>query len=427
MEGQRGNRPAAAFARRRAILVVPVKFDAAELSNWATGPEPFSGDGVVADAESRAGYFDERIRRALYGVETPCRWHLSTAPAQVRGLEGLEIEAVELTQARVPREDVNGLLAVHGTLPAPDPLGALASLAHLPPLAGPEARDGFESLGDGAVRIDPRTKRVTTLSFFTPAAELQPVLPAGYEDWSAEEQWLWLLASATPFEDYPPDPGLRKEIASSTLRLSRDWSALVLRDGTAFLGRRPDRGADDPFFGSAELYFRSIYLDALLLGMIQRAALVSIADDVAALGDPIRRPGAVHALERRLTEFRNVYWWSHLSGHGSVNDLTAAYGRQHRLPELSRQVVEEVGYYASQVQTAAADRASALLGLLTLVGLPLGAVIGVFQILSIDSAPALAAAVLAAILASVLVVATVARPLIDPIVRAVRRGDAEAR
>lgn len=423
MPGQRGNQSASPFARRCAIFVVPVRFEAARLDGWSAGPQPFANGDIVADAESRAGYFDERIRRALYGGEANHRRHLATPPAQAPGLEGLEIEAVELAHARVPHEDVNGFLIVHGTLPASDPLRALASLAHLPPLADPEARDGLESLGDGAVRIEPRAKRVTTLSLFTPAAELPPVIPAGYENWSTEEQWLWLLASATPFEDYPPDPSLREEIASSTLRLSRDWSALVLRDGAAFLGRRPDDGDDDPFFGSAELYFRSIYLDALLLGMIQRAALVSIADDVAALGDPIRCPGAVHALERRLTEFRNVYWWSHLSGHGPVNDLTAAYGRQHRLPELSRQVVEEVGYYASQVQTAAADRASTLLGLLTLVGLPLGAVIGVFQILSIDSAPALAVAVLAAILASVLVVATVARPLIDPIVRAVRRGD----
>jgi hypothetical protein len=231
----------------------------------------------------------------------------------------------------------------------------------------------------------------------TPSGELSQALPGEYDGWSAREQWLWLAASATPFERYPPDPALREELAQSTLRMSRDWEALVLRDGVGFLGRREDRGEGDPFFDDAELYFRSIYLDALVLGIAQKATLRSIADGVADLDDPRRMPVELRELERQVARFRNVYWWTHLSPHGPANELTRLYSRQHRLDALATQVFEEIGEHSQQVQTDAAERTNALLSFLTIVGVPLGIVAALLQVLAIDSPATVAAIVVATV------------------------------
>jgi hypothetical protein len=47
------------------------------------------------------------------------------------------------------------------------------------------------------------------------------------------------------------------------------------------VGMRPDQGRDDAFFGYAELYLRSIYLDAVLLGMLQKQGLTHLEEHMA--------------------------------------------------------------------------------------------------------------------------------------------------
>lgn len=415
------------FVRRCAALILPVDFDEAAVQHWTAGPAPFSNGSLIADADARATYFDDRVRRALYPVDSTRRWHKFATERGEAAFRGFDVEAVELAHVRFAKGRVDAFLIVHGLLPTERPLETLALLSRLPPLGGSDVRDWYESVTDGAALADPETKRATTWSFFTPAGELRSAFPRdGYQDWPPDMQWLWLLAAATPFETYPPDPAHRDELARSIRQLSRDWSVLMLRDGAAFLGHRPDRGQEDVYFSHAEVYFRSIYLDALLLGMMQRAALQAIADDVAELGDPIREPKEVRRIERRLTEFRNVYWWRHLSGHGTVNELTRAYGRQHHLDELSRQIVEEVTEYSRQAQTAAADRTNALLGFLTLVGLPLGLVIGVFQTLGIDSPLPLAIAAVSMVLLTIALLGAAAPTLLEPMLRAIRRRESRS-
>jgi hypothetical protein len=410
------------FSRRRAVLLVPVEIDQEPLNLWHHGPAPFRANGVIADAPARATYFDDRITRALYGDEEPLRWHRFVSADERPGFRGFQIDAAEVNRAPLAEGHLDGLMAIHGELPKHAPLNVLAQLARLPPLGDAAVRDWYKLVGAGAARPYEATKRATTLSFLTPTSKLPDPFPAGYEGWTEDQKWLWLMASATPFESYPPDPLALDELAASTIRFSRDWSALVLRDGVGFLGRRPDLGAEDPFYPSAELYFQSIYLDSLLLGMVQRYALEALADNVAALRDPIRAPGAVHRTERSLTEFRNVYWWTHLSGHGPANELNRVYGAQHRLPELSQQLFSEISEYSRQVQTAASEQSSAFLGLLTIIGLPLGAVVGVFQAMNLDSPVAFVLAAIGATLLSSLALGTVARPIAISLLRTLKRS-----
>jgi hypothetical protein len=406
------------FVRRCASLIVPVTASDTALTDWEEGPFPFSHGPIIADAEGRSSYFDPRIGRALYGADRPTRYY-QRPPLSERA--GFVIRGLELSLLPEHFGSADALLTVHGDLPATRPLEALRKLSHFPGDAEQGTRRWYESFTSG-VHVAPTVKRASTMVLFTPGGGLERAMPSEYSSWTVDEQWLWLLASATPVEMYPPPVGARDQVTSHLLRFSRDWTALVLRDGAAFLGARPDEGERDPFFGAAEVYFRSIYVDALLLGMIQRMGLHAIADDIASVDDPQFQPDQVQRIERRLSRFRNVYWWTHLSGHGHANDLTTAYGRQHRLPELATQLFNELSEFSRQIQTAAADRTNALLGLITLLGLPIGATIGVLQVLGNDSALVLAITVAVATAMTFALIRYLARPVFDPMVRAIRNS-----
>ncbi len=377
----------AVFRRRAFVSVIEAVCDEGESAGWTPGPAPFANARVRADEDQRAGYFDQRIRRALYSADgRPQRWHRFDGPGIGKwGDRGVEVNAVEVGRLRFTGTVPRALLIVHGTLPPDAPIEALHGLSRLSGETGNDARELYALLGAGFARVEEKTKRATTAALLTPAGELPAALPSDYEGWSPQEQWLWLTASATPFERYPPDPALREELARSTLRISRDWEALVLRDGIGFIGRRPDRGEGDPFFEDAEVYFHSIYLDALAMGIAQKVALRSIADEVAGFDDPRTMPAELRELERQVARFRNVYWWTHISPHGTANELTQLYSRQHRLEPLAGQVFEEIALHSQQVQTDVAERTNALLSLLTIVGVPLGIVAALLQVLGIDS------------------------------------------
>lgn len=122
-----------------------------------------------------------------------------------------------------------------------------------------------------------------------------------------------------------------------------------------------------------ELHFRSIYLDTLLLGQLQRLILTQIADDLAAVSDPILDPQRLTELEHELTTFRNVFWWRHLGPQWHANALLAEYQRQHAIPELLDQISNELGDYSSKAERSATQRSEALLGVLAVVSLPVGA------------------------------------------------------
>jgi hypothetical protein len=360
------------FAQRGVILITPV--DLVAVPEWEPGPLPFADGEAVATAEVRRTYFNERSGQALYGSDRAHRWAGSGERLE---LPGAEFELVGLEVVRVPgrRLDRNGLAVVHGRIPA-DGLGfveALATLADIGSASSP-LRRWCDGALDGCGVVGPSIKRAMTMTLATPAAPLAaPLAGSGYDAWSAELQWLWLLASATPSEGYLPAPEAREALAGSLVRLSAGWQALVLRDGTALLGSGPDMSPVYRLFADPELHFRTIYLDALLLGQMQSLVLTQIADDLAAVVDPVLDPQRLLDLERELTTFRNVFWWRHLGPQWHGNALLGAYQRQHEIPDLLAQVADELGDYSNKAERAATQRSEALLGVLAVVSLPVGA------------------------------------------------------
>ena len=361
------------FARGFAIVVAPV--DLLELPAWEQGPLPVTKDGVVASAELRRGYFNERSASALYG---PGRLHREMGSEHGLGqsYDRFEVAGVELLHLPTSRGRRNALLAVHGEVHA-DGLGLVETLARIAYLGTDVSapRSFLDKLLEGCGTVMSGLKRATTMTLATPATGVleAPLESPTYDAWGAELQWLWLLASATSPEDYLPAPENRAELLGSLIRLSASWQVLVLRDGTAYLGSGADMSSTYRLSTDGEFHFRTVYLDALLVAQAQRLQLTRIADELAALTDPMGDPAPLLRLERQLTAFRNVYWWQHLGPQWHANKLLRAYQANHEIDELFQQVTDEIGDYSRKAHTAATQRTEALVGVLAVVGLPLGA------------------------------------------------------
>jgi hypothetical protein len=370
------------FLRRLAIVVVPV--DLFELPAWEPGPLPLMQDGVVASADLRRSYFNERSATALYG---PGRMHrgVGLEHGRVRSCDQFVVDGVELLGVPAGGGRRNALLAVHGEVLA-DGLGfveTLARIGHLGTGASP-SRSFLDELLGGCGSVMSGLTQATTIALATPAGALEtPIESPGYDGWSADLQWLWMLASATPPGDYLPARQEQEELLDSLILLSASWQVLVLRDGAAFVGSGIDMSSAYRLSPNAEFHFRTVYLDALLVAQAQRLQLTRIADELAALADPMIDPGPLLRLERELTAFRNVYWWQHLGPQWHANKLLHAYQEKHGISELFEQVAEELGDYSRKAQTAATQRTEALVGVLAVVGLPLGAALELMHALDV--------------------------------------------
>ncbi|MER7583763.1 hypothetical protein [Kitasatospora sp. NPDC097691] len=357
--------------RGSAFVVVEVELGAAgelDLTGWTEGPLPVAlGDGA-ADRARRMTYFEPRVAESLYGsAQRPARWHRAI---DEKG-PGPAVEAVELLRLPAvlgPAAERHGLAVLHVRLSA-DPL------ADLPLLADP-SRSGhlhFAALPPGARPAQP-ARRPWTLCHVTFTDGAPPeVMPAPYSPWGARDQWLWLLASATPLERFPPDPE-DHALFAGRVRFSADWQALVLRDGAAFVGTSPDPGGGAVFHAGAATLVRTIYLDTFLLGRLQVLGLNQLANAVAGLHAHEADGHRLLALERRAIELRRALWSSHITTRAKANELLERFQEQHRLPELLAGTGTALADAARYVETARSRRGALALGLISAVGLPFGLV-----------------------------------------------------
>lgn len=331
---------------------------------WQPGPFPVrqlvadSGSLVApdsADTERRLTYFEERVAEALYRR----RWHRSCRAT----LAGATVQAVELLRTPLSGRD-RGIAVLHVLLPE-NPLETLAALAACPARDDSALRD---LLPAGTTIVKSRAQTISHMTFTDTAPA---IMPAEYAAWPAAHQWLWLAASATPFEVFPPDPE-DLTVFDGLVRFSRDWRALVLRDGAAFVGLVPDPGGDQTFHATAQTHVHSLYLDAFLLGRMQVAAMHDLNNKIAIARTRTIEPRLLIALEHRLMEVRRTLWARHVTVRGRGNDLLTRYQAQHRLPELWEHVVADLGDASRLVEAGTARAVNAALGLLTVLGLPFG-------------------------------------------------------
>ena len=190
-------------------------------------------------------------------------------------------------------------------------------------------------------------------------------------------------ASRTSLADYPPDPQNLEPANDEIIRLSVDWHAVVLRDGMGVVGMRPDQGRDDAFFGYAELYLRSIYLDAILLGMLQQQGLTHLEERMAAALDS-SLSATMSELEREVSSFRRRLWAQHLTPHGAPNQLLSAYQRQHALRERFEQILTEISDFNRLTRDDESRNVNSAAVVFTLLTVPAGIALALLQVLETD-------------------------------------------
>ncbi|MGW3496152.1 hypothetical protein [Streptomyces sp. NPDC001020] len=376
-------------ARQELTVVLPVQL--LRVPDLAEGPFPFELGSRRTDTQTRSTYFAPASARALYGAPgRPRRWH---QPLDVKH-NGMHLLGMELLRAATARNPEHALAVMHFSVERPL-LPVLRALAGRRPASADEPLTGpFDPaellVGIADVRVPGApfaTARPYTIAFMTPTAQHAPALRSGPEGElpATADRWLWRLASRSTPEDFPLPPEAADDQLNYTVRISADWSALVLRQGAAFLGHRPDTGAGD-FFDFGALHSRTVYLDALLLGALQRDHIDELTDELSEVFDSARLARRVAGLERNIAAFRSTYWRQHLTAHGPANDLLLAFQNQHRLPARFNEILAEAADYSRLVQTQESQQISGALGVLTVLGLPLGTALSILQVLGDNSA-----------------------------------------
>ncbi|MFF6994550.1 hypothetical protein ACFY93_06255 [Streptomyces sp. NPDC008313] len=393
--------------RQTLAVVLPVRF--AAITDWATGPLPFELGGRRTDAVTRQTYYTPAAARALYGTpEKPCRWHRFMDVQH----ESLCLRGIELLRTATARYPDHGLAVLHFDVEGPALLETLRAIGHRNP-APPDPLDGPLSprvLLDGVA--EPRgaaapfaIARPYTVAFLTPGTQHTPALRQVGRLPETADRWLWYLASSSTEADVPTPLEQWPDRAEHALRISADWSALVLRNGTAFLGHRADPGGGD-FYAFAQLHARTVYLDALLLGSIQRDHIDELTDALSGVFDGPKLARRVSALERHIAAFRSTYWRQHLTAHGPANELLLSFQAQYRLAERFDEILAEAADYARLVQTQESQQIAGALGVLTILGLPVGAALSILQVLGAEGAVPVVVALVAALAATALVLTT---------------------
>ncbi|MCP3765176.1 hypothetical protein [Streptomyces sp. MAR25Y5] len=378
--------------RQELTVVLPARLRRAP--GWPEGPFPFELGSRRTDRPTRAVYFAPASARVLYGAPgRPRRWHL---PQDVKH-DGLHLIGIELLRAATANNPEHALAVLHFSVERPL-LPVLRALSGRGPLTTAEPFAGLTGpfdpvqLLNGVADVRNPTApfaiaRPYTIAFLTPTARHTPALRDGPEGELPDtaDRWLWQLASRSTPQDFPLAPETAREHLKDTVRISADWSALVLRQGAAFLGHRPDTGEGD-FYAFGALHSRTVYLDALLLGALQRDHIDELTDELSEVfTSPRRLARRVAALERNIALFRSGYWRQHLTAHGPANELLLAFQNQHRLPARFNEILAEVADYSRLVQTQESQQISGALGILTILGLPLGTALGILQVLGDDS------------------------------------------
>ncbi|MFE6280909.1 hypothetical protein [Streptomyces sp. NPDC057877] len=364
--------------RQAVSVVLPLSLDGEP--DWPRGPLPFGDERQPWDAARRGGYFAPAVTRALYGG----RWHRAVDVT----VGALTLVGVEVLRVATPKEPRQALGVLHFDVVGPELLAVLRAIGRRP-RAQPDPLTGeldpavlFAGVADAAPPTAPfALARPYTVAFFTPDATHTAALRVEGRLPASADGWLRCLAWRATEADNPSPPERLERVAEQAIRMSADWSALVGRHGAAFVGHRPD-GGDGDFYEFALHQARTVHLDALLLGMVQRDHLDALTDELSTVfANSTGLARRVSALERNIALFRSTYWRRHQTAHGPANGLLRAFQEQHRMPELFADVLAEAADLSRIVQTRDGQQIAGALGVLTILGLPLGTALSVLQVL----------------------------------------------
>jgi len=390
---------AARGTRQTVSVVLPVRLAADP--PWAAGPFPVADHDGAAEAAARRRLFTTAAGRVLYDH----RWHRRAAVTH----GPLRLDGMELLRTPSTRAPDQALAVLHLTAPDAPLLPLLRAYSRRRQTSDPDPLTGpldpavlLTGVADTAPPPAPfALARPYTVAFLTPDALTPCALrdPDTGELPLSADLLLRSLASRASLSDLPPAPESLPGLRSGIDRVSADWSALVQRQGAAFLGHRPDTGPGD-FYDYAAGNARGVYLDALLLGSAQRDRIDELTDELSSVFDGPGLSRRLAELERGIAVFRSTYWRQHLNAHGPANRLLVSFQTRYRLPERFEQILAEAADYARLAQNQESQQIAGALGVLTILGLPVSTALSVLQVLGDSSATHLVVALAAALAAT---------------------------
>lgn len=262
---------------------------------WASGPLPIlqpvnstterRDDSRPTDAAARSSLVAQQQADVLYGNRDLSRWH--------RIVEDCEpLLALELLADVTDEHGGWGFLVVHAKALSQDAGEWLDRVVH-----------GRESSFWDSVR---RTAGPSVVIADRPQARTVVFLDIGRDGPTASVlPSAYALASARSLQD----TDVVNRSSQHTLTISkRDWSALVLRDGAAFVAHQR---SIEPFSPTLRMLVHSVHVDALLLALVQRR-MVDRSGDRAANAS-LAGASELLDLEREHFEFKRTYWRTSLT------------------------------------------------------------------------------------------------------------------
>jgi len=328
--------------------------------------------------KNRSEYFHHRANAVLYGSqESPRRWWAK--PPEGALYRGLSVDAMEvLTPTDGVGGGLRGYLVLHLRL-SNDVLRDVASVASIGGATFATDEGAIRELTYGVCELPvmdgDHAQRVFTITY---ARFLQTEISEPFDmrsDVPPRSRWLFALAAATNLERFQPDGD--QELPPET-SLSASWRCMVLRDGAAFIGKAGrDYFLDD---GSAEALVRTIYCDALVLGLMQVDSVTAIADSLVDISGGRQIGNDLRKAQFWLDEVRTHLWWEHITSHGAANEILVAFQRQRSSRELLEQVIDELNSRVNLYKMIQDDRTNLLLSVIAIVGLPFSVGIGLAQI-----------------------------------------------
>jgi hypothetical protein len=90
-------------------------------------------------------------------------------------------------------------------------------------------------------------------------------------------------------------------------------------------------------------------------------------------------------LEEHVTRFRQGLWWTHVTRHGTGNQLLVAYQGEHQLPDRFEHLRAEIADFNNTARQDIGNRVQAIVGLLTLITIPATIIFAVLQILGVKN------------------------------------------
>ena len=333
-------------------LVVPILLgDRPPQEEWGSGPTPWPvpqspgnphpGDAKVSDASERETMLGPRGRVLLHGDGN--RWHRQVDPDLVTRLEGvfgLEV----LAEPSLEGGTSGALLLVHAHAVVDDPVQWVSDQV--------TAARWIDVADLSAWGVDGETRRARVRHVVhvapTASGDHPAWYPAAPRSWPADVRTMFHLAAASTPLRFPVFDSL-ESLPAEPMRLSEDWSAMVLRDGMSFLHHR-DTSASG-FFPTGRLLVQSVYLDVFALAQLQLRSATTLADGVSDLMASTPDAEAASKVEAELLHFRSRVWWRHLGDRDQrINELLRRAQDQHRIPALVDEITSELSDVARFVE-----------------------------------------------------------------------------